>query len=404
MQVKVKISDGHAENSMELKKQWRNAFTLAEGGRSPLLYGDEGAQGSPRLIKWGFTLAEVLITLGVIGVVAAVTLPTLVTNIQERVRKEQVRTVKYKLTKATDKMNSLGKIGRYNSTKDFVDELKKHLSIAKICDSDHLGECWGGESFTNANGSKTYKVAELTTGKSLEALQSNSGGADTVGIITGDGTPIILIYGKECQALDETKQYTWSTVDGKPETNATAGCVSMVFDINGKKGPNKVGTDVRTMNSLLGMVDLGTSYATLSHADCLKYKDELGITNCYESDGDKWSGAVKACHDLGMHLPSSATLAQITMLRYGVPVDVYENVSFTSSKCDLNPDWSCKIAPPSSDYSSPIAISSGYYWSSQEDFFIMGGRGCGRNIYSSDSTYACVDRNNTSSTALCLAD
>ena len=57
-----------------------------------------------------FTLAEVLITLGVIGVVAAVTMPTLVTNIQERVRKEQVRTVKYKLTKATDSMKSLGKI------------------------------------------------------------------------------------------------------------------------------------------------------------------------------------------------------------------------------------------------------------------------------------------------------
>ena len=51
-------------------------------------------------IKNAFTLAEVLITLGVIGVVAAVTMPTLVTNIQEKARKEQVRTVKYKLTKA----------------------------------------------------------------------------------------------------------------------------------------------------------------------------------------------------------------------------------------------------------------------------------------------------------------
>ena len=44
-------------------------------------------------LKSAFTLAEVLITLGIIGVVAAVTMPTVVTNIQERVRKEQVRTV-----------------------------------------------------------------------------------------------------------------------------------------------------------------------------------------------------------------------------------------------------------------------------------------------------------------------
>ena len=88
-----------------------------------------------------FTLAEILITLGVIGVVAAVTMPALITNIQERVRKEQVRTVKYKLTKATDKMNSLGKIGHYDTTLDFVNELKKHMSIAKICENNELDKC-----------------------------------------------------------------------------------------------------------------------------------------------------------------------------------------------------------------------------------------------------------------------
>lgn len=34
--------------------------------------------------KLGFTLAEVLITLGVIGVVSAITIPTLITNHQKR--------------------------------------------------------------------------------------------------------------------------------------------------------------------------------------------------------------------------------------------------------------------------------------------------------------------------------
>ena len=356
-----------------------------------------------------FTLAEVLITLGVIGVVAAVTMPTLVTNVQERVRKEQVRTVKYKFTKATDKMNSLGKIGRYNSTKDFVDELKKHLSIAKVCDSNNLAECWGGESFTNANGSTTYKVAELTTGKSLEALQFNSGNTDTVGIVTGDGTPIILTYGKECQALDETKQYTWSVVDGKPETNATAGCVSMVFDINGKKGPNKVGTDVRTMNSLLGMVYLGNTYPALTQAECLKYKNDLGINNCYNGrdggsnqrqDEDKWGGAVKACHDLGLHLPSMATLAQIATLQSSVSVGTYENVAFNQSTCDEHPTWSCKFPPSTADYSTPISTFMGYYWSSQEGSVISAyTRGINSWALHSSNSYRC-DNNY----AVCLAD
>lgn len=35
-------------------------------------------------MKKGFTLAEVLITLGIIGVVAAVTIPALVTTYQKR--------------------------------------------------------------------------------------------------------------------------------------------------------------------------------------------------------------------------------------------------------------------------------------------------------------------------------
>ncbi len=356
-----------------------------------------------------FTLAEVLITLGVIGVVAAVTMPTLVTNIQEKIRKEQVRTVKYKFTKATDKMNSLGKIGRYNTTMDFVNELKKHLSIAKICDSGQLGECWGGESFSNLNGSKTYTVTELTTGKTLEALQANSGNMDTVGIVTGDGTPIILTYGKECQALDETKQYTWSVVDGKPETNATAGCVSMVFDINGAKGPNKLGTDVRTMNSLLGMVNLGDSYAPLTQAECTKYKNELGITNCYDgSDGgnnqkqdeDMWGGAVKACHDLGLHLPSSETLAQIATLQFGVPIDTTESVAFTPEKCTEYSYMSCKFPPSTAEYSSPVSNFSGNYWSSREGSAAGAYR---RYFYSSHSNYY-SDYRYLAHYALCLGD
>ena len=346
-----------------------------------------------------FTLAEVLITLGVIGVVAAVTLPTLVTNIQEKVRKEQVRTVKYKFTKATDKMNSLGKIGDYGeddtATSNFVDELKKHLSIAKVCDNGNLAECWNGSGFTNANGSKTFNVNDLTTGKKLEALQMNSGSTKTMGIVTGDGTPIILVYGKDCQALDEVKQYQWSTVDGKPETNATAGCVSMVFDINGKKGPNKLGTDVRTMNSLLGMVNLGTGYAPLTQADCAKYKNELGIKDCWPYGDDYWGGAVKACHDLGMHLPSSATLAQIATMQYGVPVEAMGQVRFNCS-------WTgCKTPPE--NYSSPISttFSGVFLWSGEE---LNSGLAYKRTFDSSNTAWHANGRHSSLCLALCVGD
>ncbi len=87
----------------------------------------------------GFTLVEVLIVIGVVGVVAALTLPTLIANIQERVRTEQTRVVKQKLTDATSEMNVLGRIHEYPSTSDFVNELEQHFKIT--CKSTTIRDC-----------------------------------------------------------------------------------------------------------------------------------------------------------------------------------------------------------------------------------------------------------------------
>ena len=47
--------------------------------------------------KLAFTLAEVLITLGIIGVVAAMTLPTLITDFQKRSTATMVKTLYSKI-------------------------------------------------------------------------------------------------------------------------------------------------------------------------------------------------------------------------------------------------------------------------------------------------------------------
>ena len=282
-------------------------------------------------IKRGFTLAEVLITLGVIGVVAAVTMPTLVTNVQDKVKKEQVRTVKYKLTKATDTMNSLGKIGAYgtleagDATEKFVDELKKHMSIAKICKSNELDKCWPSAK-VNAyqNNSTTLSeiaTSSLTTGSSLKALALSTKNTRTVGLVTGDGVPMIMVYSPVCQALDETKNYTWSVENGKPVTNATTNCISAIFDINGAKGPNKIGHDVRTLNALFGSTDLGV-VTGISSEKCNKVRTIYGINACCtdcdrQANKDTWAAGVIACADLGLHLPDMMTLANIANSRYG---------------------------------------------------------------------------------------
>ena len=290
--------------------------------------------------KAGFTLAEVLITLGIIGVVAAMTLPTLNQAINKKVRAEQTRTVKYKFTKATEKMNSLGLIGPYASTDAFVDELQKHLKIMKRCDSSHLRECWPYDEVDLGNG-KTWDISKTKTGENLKMENGDKSdySSDNVGIVTADGTPMILSYNKKCEALDPVKQYTWSTSDGKPVSNATAGCVAAVFEINGGAKPNRYGDDVQNFNAGgLGSscaIEIGSLCLTapftptpMTKAECEAEKSTLGINNCYY-DNDYWAGAVKTCKDKGKKLPSHSDLDEIAKAIY--PSQTIKSDGFTGN-------------------------------------------------------------------------
>ena len=46
--------------------------------------------------KLAFTLAEVLITIGIIGVVAALTIPTLVSNFNAKIKDSRIQNIKQK--------------------------------------------------------------------------------------------------------------------------------------------------------------------------------------------------------------------------------------------------------------------------------------------------------------------
>ena len=363
-----------------------------------------------------FTLAEVLIPLGVVGIVAAMTLPTVITNVNERIRKEQVRTVKYKLTQATDKMKSLGLIGAYATTEDFVNELRKHLKIAKVCDNQHLDECWPTESISTPDGE--VKVKTLTTGAKIKALALGTASTRTVGIVTGDGVPMILAYSPICNALSPEKTYLWSTVDNKPETNATTNCISAVFDINGAKKLNRIGTDVRTLNSLFGSKQYAAT--AISKDECNRLKSRLGINGCYY-DTDYWAGAVKKCHDIGMHLPSMQTLAVIAGAKYGrtdigtytlIMRNDYHSDTYQSTGNCLDffktngsyrlstSDVICVDTLPNGANSS-IASLAGSFWSSAE---VSASTAQRRGLYSSGSTWGTLTRYYKYGVPLCLGD
>lgn len=256
--------------------------------------------------KYAFTLAETLITITIIGIVAAITLPNFIYNIQQMIRNEQARTVKYKLTLATDKMKSLGLIGPYSTTEDFVNELQKHLKIVKVCKSNNLSDCWPTDSINIANSS--VQVNTLVTGNDIKSLVLGSMNSDTIGIVTADGTPMLLTYSPRCTPLEAERTYNWITDDNhKPVTNATTNCICALFDVNGNKKPNFLGKDVRTLNSLFGYNYSG------SHAisDCSEEtKKKYNLPDCVV--GGTYDGAKKYCQDLGLRLPDKQ-LASILM-------------------------------------------------------------------------------------------
>ncbi len=271
----------------------------------------------------GFTLAEVLITLGIIGVVAAIVLPTIIANITERVNSSRQANIAYKITQATDKMKALGLLnGSYNSTDEFVDELQKHLKIAKRCDANHIADCWPTEKVMTSDGEE-FDVSEAKTGKNLNIKGNNS---NNVGLVLADGASIILTYNQDSQGVDIGDEIKASDKDlpigfGKFQkfayTTDTTGAIDFVMDVNGRKGPNseKIGDKEKDIRSFkVAQFSTGCAGLKIPGIGCTVY---LGTSyECiseepYTNNDNCWAGAKKACNDIGMTLPNEGTLKNI---------------------------------------------------------------------------------------------
>ena len=313
-----------------------------------------------------FTLAEVLITLGIIGVVAALTLPALLTNIQSRIRAEQSRTVQYKFSLATEKMARLNLIGPYDSTDAFVDELQKHLKISKRCNASNLRGCWPYDTVDLGNG-KTWDISKTKTGKQfgMDTDDDNDYTSDNVGIVTADGTPMILSYNKKCKAIDSLEKLSWTTTDNKPLSNSSASCVAAVYEINGTGKPNKLSNDVVLFNANklgnacafeLNGKCFGAPFTPkpLTKAECEAEKGNLGIKEC-NYDTDYWAGAVKQCGGVSK-MPTMDDLGKLASQLYkGNPtIGAYQDAEHLQWDQD---------AATSLGFTSPYF----YLWSGEED-------------------------------------
>ena len=128
-----------------------------------------------------FTLAEVLITLGIIGVVAAMTMPALIQNYRKSVVENKLKS-EYSLISNAIRMSeakngssedwaTCDEDNSFECTKSFFDSyLAPELKTVKICGNDNKEECWTEP--VSLSGKKGY-LSPLIDNNGLTAILSN---------------------------------------------------------------------------------------------------------------------------------------------------------------------------------------------------------------------------------------
>ena len=200
-----------------------------------------------------FTLAEVLITLGIIGIVAALTIPGLINKINEKVTSTQKTVIERKLVESLNMLSNKenGLNVTYNNTEEFVKALSKYLKVTTICGKNDLQNCFPYEKINyDKNGeNKTVDVSSLTTGKKFK-LEGNW--LDTAGFIMANGTPFIISYNNDCGTISNDKGQTIVDPD-RPLKDIPYQCIDGIYDNNGTRSPNKFGKDVKPLlNAQIG--------------------------------------------------------------------------------------------------------------------------------------------------------
>ncbi len=362
-----------------------------------------GRGGKTSNRKVAFTLAEVLITLGIIGVVAALTMPALITNIQDRIQAKRIENINQKLSKVTDKMAVQSGLTGYGTTMAFVQEMSKHMKIAKICDNEHLAECWPTQEVTLNDEGKTWEIAKTKNAKNLKISNKPEDWADTVGIVTGDGTGMILSYNKKCEFNVDDVGLKYDSSTGKSNSLV---CLSGVYDWNGSSKPNKLGKDVTMLAPASGLgtacaIEAGGKCFTaaftptpLTRAQCAAEKDKLGIKECC-SDGfcngnDYWAGAVKQCGGVSK-MPTQADLTELAKVLYNT-----SNINSSGWTYNLTLDTS-KASSMGFTGSSFVVVWSGEVYDSNHAYY--------RSFLSSQTGRSTVDgRSHSNYQAVCLGD
>ena len=318
--------------------------------------------------NYGFTLAEILITLAIIGVVAAITIPSLVNNYNQRAWARAKDVFTKRLEVATKSMNAQEKLAGYSSTMDFVNELKNYIKITRVCDNNNITKCFNKEVIWNA-GDEPVDMSEITDasafGLDWTFPESKGGGVpETVAVQFANGINAIIAYNPNVE------QDPFDNEKGTPSDS-----MAILYDVSGNKNPNTNGKDIGKINveELAGTTGCmipelkdtmcitkiisPEEYGYLTYSECREAKNngEIDIDYCYNGN-DYFAGAVKACGGK-KNMPSQDQLTQLAKYVYGT-----DSINSSGYTYDVALDTT-----KASQFLSASPYSSSFYvWSGRE--------------------------------------
>lgn len=194
--------------------------------------------------RTAFTLAEVLITLGIIGIVAALTIPALMNNIQDKEFKTKLKKEYSVFNQALLMIKNdygsmdvaLSNCQTTNIPRDnvcFGDLLSNYLKVAKKCDnSAAFGDCFPSNIYY-LNGTKQTDTFYINSNSS--------------GLILQDGTGMLVF-------MDVVAGAFCNYWPGGTNPALQHGCGFVTLDVNGLKPPNTWGRDIYTLKIYLDSV------------------------------------------------------------------------------------------------------------------------------------------------------
>ena len=196
------------KNSIENGGCMKKGFTLAEGATH--------VANCNNMRKSAFTLAEVLITLGIIGIVAALIMPTLTAKIEDKVLENQVKKAKASILNGYKLM--MAQEGIFNVS---------NLAFMNKCNGVSNITCVSNEH------KKIFKIIKDSPDLKAESMPEKYS-------ITGNEKPSPFDW--------STVNYMYSTPDGMifgvvPDESLSS--FDVYVDVNGMKKPNVAVKDLR---------------------------------------------------------------------------------------------------------------------------------------------------------------